>query len=640
MHPLLRRLGWLIDRRRKEAELREELEFHPAEEALERTAVGMTEEQARAAARRDLGSVALITEDTAATWGWPVLEQLVQDLQYASRLLIKAPGFTAIAVLSLALGIGANSMVFSLINAVLFKPLPVEDPDRLVWFYATLPKSNEPRGLSYPDYKDHRAQTTVFSDVFAFGELPLRLTGAGEPAIVWAAEASENFFTGIRLSARLGRTFTPEDGNLPGTVPLAVIADGLWRRLFGADPSAIGRKLTLNGHDFTIVGVLPPEFSGTRAFGFIPEVWIPLSMHDLMSPDSAGMLENRNASALFVMARMKPGVRMAQADASLNSISEQLNREYRRPATAVSVRTIGGSRKIDPFIESMGVLRLASMLTLAMVGFVLLIACANVANLTLARIFSRTSEISIRLAIGASRWRLARQLLTESLLLSALGGALGLVIARWMVAMTGAFKPSLDFEVVESAYTFGLDWRIVGFSDAGYVRGGPRIGPHAVSAGGPIRFDELLKGAALGAGGPKPAFIRSSLIVAQVALCIVLLVGAGGVAAQRAERPEHRSRVRDGAAPRHASQSRAPGIRSGPAQRVLSRHATAAGDITRCRERDNGLSAAARCLRFCAHRGARRLRPGSGDGAWFHHWIQCGRAGLFPHDGNQAPCRT
>src|SRR5262245_36555203 len=314
---------------------------------------------------------------------------MLQDIRFAVRLLMKNPGFTGIAVLSLALGIGANSMAFSLVNAFLFKPLPVDEPKRLVWMYGTLAKSSDPSAFSYPDFLDYRAQAAGFSDLFAYTDMPLRILAQDQPAVVWGAAATENFFTGIRLKPRLGRLYTADDGNAPGSVPLAMISEGLWRRQFGGDPGTIGKKITLNGRDFTVIGVLPAEWSGPRAFSFIPDVWIPLAMLDQVSPRNAPTLTDRKNGFLFVLGRLKPGVRMVTAAQSLQTIGDRLNQEHRRPENAITPHLMAANRKINPFVELSGILQLGSVLTLAMVGFVLLISCANVANLMLAKTSAR-----------------------------------------------------------------------------------------------------------------------------------------------------------------------------------------------------------------------------------------------------------
>jgi predicted permease len=451
-----------------------------------------------------------------------------QDIRFAVRLLLKNPGFTAIAVLSLALGIGANSVAFSLVNAFLFKPLPVDEPKRIVWMYGMLTKSSDPGAFSYPDFLDYRSQAASFADLFAYTEMPLRLLAEDQPAVVWGAAATENFFTGIGLKARIGRVYTADDGNAPGSVPLAMIGEGLWRRQFGADPSIIGKKVAVNGHDFTVIGVLPAEWSGPRALGFIPEVWIPLAMLDQVYPRSVPTLIDRKNDFLFVLGRLKPGVRMATAAQSLQTIGDRLNREHRRPENAITPHLMAAHRKTNPALEASGILQLGSVLTLTMVGFVLLIACANVANLMLAKTSVRSREIAVRLAIGASRPRLVRQLLTETLLLSLMGGALGLMIGRWIVDATSGMTPKLDFEIVERAYTFSLDWRIVAFTTLATFLATVVSGVTPSIQASRSDLTTALKGTgSVHGAGRRPKHFRSGLVVAQIALCIVMLVGAG-----------------------------------------------------------------------------------------------------------------
>jgi predicted permease len=453
---------------------------------------------------------------------------MLQDIRFAVRLLLKNPGFTAVAVLSLALGIGANSIAFSLVNAFLFKPLPVDQPKRLVWMHGTLAKSEDPSAFSYPDFIDYRSQAAGFSDLFAYTEMPLRLLAQDQPAVVWGAAATENFFTGIGLKTRIGRVYTADDGNAPGSVPLAMISEGFWRRHFGADPSTIGRKVKVNGHDFTVIGVLPAEWSGPRAFSFIPDVWIPLAMIDQVYPRNAPTLMDRKNDFLFVLGRLKPGVRMDTAAQSLQTIGDRLNGEHRRPENAIIPHLMAANRKINPVLEVSGILQLGSVLTLAMVGFVLLIACANVANLMLAKTSARSHEIAVRLAIGASRSRLVRQLLTETMLLSLMGGVLGLMIGRWIVDATSGMTPKLDFEVVERAYTFGLDWRIVAFTTLATFLATIVSGVTPSIQGWRSDLTTVLKGTTSARGGGRwPTHFRSGLVVTQIALCIVMLAGAG-----------------------------------------------------------------------------------------------------------------
>jgi predicted permease len=452
---------------------------------------------------------------------------MLHDIRFVVRLLLKNRGFTALAVLSLALGIGANSMAFSLVNAFLFKPLPVDEPNRLFWMHGTLAKSSDPSAFSYPDFLDYRAQAAGLSELFAYTEMPLRILAQDQPSVIWGAATSENFFTGIGLKPRLGRLYTAGDGNAPGSVPLAMIGEGLWRRQFGADPSAIGKKVAVNGHDLTVIGVLPAEWSGPRAFAFIPEIWIPLAMIDQVYPRNSPILTDRANDFLFVLGRLKPGIRMATSAQSLQAIGDGLNREHRRPENAITPHLMAANRKVNPVVEVSGILQLGSVLTLAMVGFVLLISCANVANLMLAKTSARSREIAVRLAIGASRSRLVRQLLTETLLLSLMGGALGLIVGRWIVDATSGMAPKLDFEVLETAYTFSLDWRIVAFTTLATFLATIVSGVTPAIQGWRSDLTNALKGSVFFRdSGRRAKHFRSGLVVAQIALCIVMLVGA------------------------------------------------------------------------------------------------------------------
>jgi predicted permease len=518
----LRRLHYWSNRRKIRSELEEEIEFHRAmkRESLEQS--GLAPEQSYAAASRSMGNVTMALEDARHVWVWQWLDHLTQDIRYSLRLFRKNPAFTLIAVLSLALGIGANSMVFTMVNALLFKPLPVEQPDRLVWAYAMPPGSADPKGFSYPDYLDYRSQSDSFSDIYAYDEMPFRVSGTREPAVVWGAAATENFFTGLGLKASLGRTFSPADGNAAGAVPLAVISDSLWRRQFGGDATAIGKDITINGRGFTIIGVLPAAFSGVRELGFIPDIWIPLGM---AGDSMVASMKNRNDEFLFMLGRLKPGVRIEAASASLNTVAQRLNREYRKPATSITVHLIRAARKTNPYIEKSGIVQLGSALSLAMVGFVLLIACANVANLTLTRLSSRRREIALRLALGATRRRLMRQLLVESVLLSLIGGAAGFMLGVWVENAGGrTMTPNLDFDVVDTAHALGVDWRILLFTATISLVAGLICGLTPALQASHADLSGTLKGTLQIRSSGR---LRNVLVVTQVALCIVLLFCSG-----------------------------------------------------------------------------------------------------------------
>jgi predicted permease len=519
---LFRRLSYWLQCRKHHRELQEEIEFHRTmkREALE--SAGLSSDDALVEANRAMGNSRLATEDARGVWIWPALERFSQDIRYALRMFRRSPSFAVVAIVSLALGIGANSFAFTFVNALLFKPLPVERPQQLIWAYGTLPGSAPPNVVSYPDYLDFRSQSDAFLDLFAYSEMPVRVFADGRASMVWGAYATENFFTGLRQKPILGRTFTAEDGNAPGTVPVAVISEGVWRRQFGGDPSALGRSVELNGRAFTVIGVLPSAFSGVRAFGFIPEIWIPLSMAD---ERMAAQMKNRDGDFLFLLGRMKPGIRIGAAQSSLATIRDRLNREYRKPEAALTMHVISGARKVNPFIEVSGLLEPSSASVMIIVGFVLLTSCANVANLILTRLSSRRREIAVRLALGASRKRLTRQFLVESLVLSVFGGSLGLALARWFEnAALNWTVPQSDFEVVERAYAYAIDWRVVGFTLIATFAAGIVSGLTPALQATREGLTTALKGETQVRSGGR---FRNALVVVQVALCGILLVCAG-----------------------------------------------------------------------------------------------------------------
>ena len=232
------------------------------------------------------------------------------------------------AVLSLALGIGANTAIFSIVNGVLFKPMPVNNPDELVAVYATTPRLNVPSQFSYPDYLDYREQNDVFTDIFAHFGVPLSLVDVDQPEMVWGEIVTGNYFTGLGAEPVVGRTLIPEDDTTPGAHPVAVLRHGYWERRFGADPSVVGRTVKLNGHEFTLVGVAPKGFTGTKFLGYTPDLWVPLMMHAQVWPESEGLLDMRDANWLQFRARLKPGVMLTQAETAMNTIARRLESTY------------------------------------------------------------------------------------------------------------------------------------------------------------------------------------------------------------------------------------------------------------------------------------------------------------------------
>jgi len=352
------------------------------------------------------------------------MQTLWQDLRYGARMLLKKPGFTLIAIITLALGIGANTAIFSFVNMALLRPLPVERPDQLVSLNNVA--LNLPV-ISYPNYRDFRDRNNVFSGMMIYRYTPLGLSVNGVNERVWGYLATGNYFELLGVKPALGRFFTPDDDRAPGAHPIAVITYDCWQKRFAGDPQIVGRTVIVNGRNFTIIGVAPQGFYGTEII-YRPEIWFPSMMQAQIENWSS--LETRGQSTFFAQGRLKPGVTMSQAEAELKTISAQLAREFpnENEGMTVTLSPAGllGARMRGPIIGFAGVL-------MAVVGLVLLLACANLANLLLARATERRKEIAVRLAIGAGRWRLVRQLLTESALLSTLGGALGLLLAYWLV---------------------------------------------------------------------------------------------------------------------------------------------------------------------------------------------------------------
>jgi predicted permease len=445
---------------------------------------------------------------------------LLRDVRYAARGLLARPGFTAVAVLTLALGIGANTTVFCWAKSLLLQPLPgVPEQDRLALLITTS-ALDDPRSTSYPDYVDLRDRNETLAGLVAFDMAPLSWTAADQTERVWGCLVSGNAFEVLGIRAALGRTFLPEEDRTPGAAPVAVVSFGFWKRRLGGDPAVIGSKARFNGHDFTIVGVAPEGFAGPFV-GLSFDVWIPMMMQTRVVPGDR--LAQRGHRWLEVLARLRPGVELQQAQAALDNTARQLAREH--PETNAGQ----GARLLPMWRSPWGapeIFRPVLAVLMGVVGLVLLIACANVANLILARSAGRAREIAIRLSVGASRGRLMRQLLTESLLLAGLGGAAGLFLALWSSGLIEAFLPPTHLPVGVAPVVGGREFLFaLGLTGlTGVVFG---LAP-ALQATRPDVASALKDEAGGGlAGGRHRSRLRSALVVAQVALSLLLLVSAG-----------------------------------------------------------------------------------------------------------------
>jgi len=470
-------------------ELRSDLDL----EISEQQEKGLSPEHALSAARRALGNSAQI-QDVREAWGWTSVERLLQDVRFAIRLLRKQWGFTLAALLTLALGIGVNAAMFSVILAVLIEPLPYPHAGRLM-FLAASTATGGPISFSYPDVLDWQRQTRAFESLAAYQSFGFTITGAGETQRFPGRAVSASFFSTLGVTPAIGRDFLPQDGR-PGSQPVVIITDRLWRRFFGADRGIGNRNLTLNGTSFSVIGVLPPEFQLYQA----AEIFAPIGLG--LRSSARG-----ERKGIYALGRLRPDATLQQARLEADLIARQLAGQF--PETN---RGVGATA--EPLAENfVGKTRPVLLVPFGAVVFVLLIACANIANLLLARLASRQKEIALRMALGAGRFRLMRQMLTENLRLAIAGGALGFVAGKWSLQAIDALLPAAITRLKVPAFN---GW-VLGFTLLVSIVTGFLFGL------APARY--TLGQARLVIGGRRSHL--NLLIAVEVALSLALLIGSG-----------------------------------------------------------------------------------------------------------------
>ena len=499
---LVARLRALFRRDAVLHDIDEEMRAHLEMEIEANRELGMTPEEARLSATKSFGNVASLKDLAYEVRGGGFMETLWQDLRYSGRLLLKHPGFTLIAVLTLGLGIGANTAIFSIVNAVLLRPFPYHAPEQLVTLGEFVPRGS----VSYPNFVDWRAQSTVFDSTSAVrSNESYNFTGAGEPERLQGRLVSAGFFSLLGIKPHLGRDFVVEDDR-PGANPTVVLSYSLWSRRFGNDLNVIGKQITLNNQGYTVVGVAPQNFQ----YGLDADVSIPIGL-------SAERFRARGSDpGISVVARLKPNVSQQQAQTETEMVYARMEQQY--PETNTGRRGYLLSLH-ETFI---GDVRRPLLILLGAVGLVLLIACANVANLLLVRASTRRREMSVRVALGANRARIIRQLLTESLLLALIGAALGILIAHWGTSFIANQLPAGIPRLAEAS----VDVRVLGFTLGVSLLTGLLFGLAPALQASRLNLTEALKEGDRGSAGGRQR-LRSLLVVSEVALTLTLLVGAG-----------------------------------------------------------------------------------------------------------------
>ena len=509
----LLRLTTSVTRRRDEERLREELEEHVALQAADYVRAGMAAVEARRRALLKFGPVEGIKEGYRDEQGLPLLEHLLQDLRYSLRQLRKAPLFTLTATLSLAMGVGANTAVFTVIERVLLRPLPVANPEELVFIADQRILEQQSPRFSYPFYASLR-DNPVLNGVAARFSLGISTRINGQIARVSGELVSANYFSVVGTGAQMGRAFSPEDDQAPGAHPVAVISEGFWRRSFGSDPSVLGRDIEINNHAFTIIGVAAKDFRGTD-MGSPTDIWLPMMMQREVGRD---LLTDAGTNWLEIIGRLNSGTTLERAGAELTTLFQRRAPELQAQFPGRRLILVAGDKGYSPARRELGP---ALRVLLALTGLALVLACVNVASLLAVRSTAREKEIAVRLALGAGRSRLRRQLLTETLVLAALGGTTGLLVAPWAVRLLVASQPHL------SGIDATLDMRVLAFGIAASVLTGLVVGQAPIVATSKVGLTQAFESSSGRPAAKSRSFtLHDAIVTFQIAMSLAMLISA------------------------------------------------------------------------------------------------------------------
>jgi len=541
-HVVRLRLSSLQIEPARQAEIVEELSVHLEDRYLELLALGKTQEEAYRVTEAELIGEELLAQELrrvertvtheplvlGGNTRQGVIQALLQDLRYGIRVMLKTPGFTALTVLILALGIGANTAIFSLTDKLLIKSLPVRNPQQLFLINSI---SVNPyfvsNSFSYPDFTDYRAQNKVFAGLLAFSRSQLEVQGSDRVERIPSEYVSGNYFDVLGVTATQGRTFSPDEDRTPGTQAVVVISDSFARKRFGTNGRPIGQTLHFNGIPLVVIGIAPPNFNGMM-LEQPTEVWVPALMHSQLAQSK--FIENRRDRWLLLMGRVKEGISQAKAETELDLLAEQIKTANTPPNVVTKGLPFSEQHiKFEPGGKGISILRkrFASPLKLlmAVVGLVLLIACANVAGLLLARGIARRKELAIRLSLGANSWRITRQLFIESLLLAVTGGAIGLLLAPWLMTLLTSTQPRLDS--IRDLWGTGVDLRVLAVTALTTFIAVLVFGLVPAWQSAKLDVVKALKETEAASNRRVRFGFRNILVVTQVALAIVILIGAG-----------------------------------------------------------------------------------------------------------------